>query len=366
MVTGIVHETQNNVFKTLQRKGKAMRKILYTLLLVGLYPFMGMDYGAYAQEKYGQSGMPFLKIEVGGRAAMAGTQVGIVGDATSMFFNPAGLGMVQGLDASLSLTQWIADIKHTGVAAAIQLGNLGTFGVSFVTMDYGTFVGTIPVSYDVDNKAGYQKTGDFEVAEYAVGLSYGRQISEQFYVGGTLKLAHQDLGTVDIFDELESIKQGKDVIISQENAVSNIVADFGTLYYPGFKDFRFGMSLRNFSNSSRYYDRRFDLPISFDFGVAMDVLQLFAEGGSSRLTVAFDWVHPRDFSERQHLGVEFSLLDMLFLRGGYKFNYDEEGLSAGVGFEKAFGGVGVKVDFVYTDFGIFDSVTRVSAGFFLP
>ena len=343
-----------------------MRKVLYMLLIVALYPFVGTDYAAYAQEaKYGQSGMPFLKIDVGARAAMAGTQIGIVGDATSVFFNPAGLGLVEGLDATLSLTQWIVDVQHTGAAVAFRAGNLGTFGVSFVSMDYGTFIGTIPVSYDI-SQDGYQLTDDFEVAEYAVGLSYGRQISEQFFVGGQIKLARQDLGTVEIFDELESIKQGKDVIISEECAVSNIVVDFGTLYYPGFKDFRFGMSMRNFSNQSEYYDQRFDLPISFDFGVAMDVLQLFSEGGSSRLTVAFDWVHPRDFSERQHIGLEFAFLETLFLRGGYKVGYDEEGLTAGVGVEKAFGGVGLKVDFVYTDFGIFDSVTRISAGVFLP
>jgi len=349
-----------------QQKGIVMRKkIIYMLLAAALYPFVGMNYTVKADEppiKFAQSGMPFLKIDVGGRAALAGTQIGVVGDAASMFYNPAGLAMVTGLDATLSLNQWIADITHTGAAAAFRAGNLGTFGVSFVTMNYGDFTSTIATDVTQDpTRAGYRLGETFTVTEYAVGVSYGRQISSEFSVGGHIRYAYQNLGTNDVFNEISG-KVDTDV----EQEVSNIVVDFGTLYYPGFKDFRFGMSLRNFSNQSDYYDQRFELPLSFDFGVAMDVLSLFAEGGSSKLTVAFDWIHPREYDERQHLGVEFSLLDMLFLRGGYKFNYDEEGLSAGVGVEKAFGPAGLKVDFTYTDFGIFDSVTRISVGVFLP
>ena len=40
---------------------------------------------------------------------------------------------------------------------------------------------------------------------------------------------------------------------------------------------------------------------------------------------------PPDNSEKLNLGAEYGFHDYLFLRGGYKLNYDTEGLTAGFG-----------------------------------
>jgi len=56
-------------------------------------------------------------------------------------------------------------------------------------------------------------------------------------------------------------------------------------------------------------------------------------------------------------------MDMVALRAGYKCNYDEEGLSAGVGIKYAVeGGFGIKIDYSYSDLGVFDAVNRISVG----
>lgn len=39
-----------------------------------------------------------------------------------------------------------------------------------------------------------------------------------------------------------------------------------------------------------------------------------------------------DYTERVNIGFEYGYNKMLFLRGGYKFNHDTEGLSLGLGF----------------------------------
>lgn len=340
-----------------------MKKAKYISLLAGLLLCFGIIDVVKAQPiKYAQSGMPFLKIDVGGRAAMGGTHVGQPGDAMSMFYNPAGLARVNGFEVMSSVTNWIADINHYAVGAAYNLSGVGTFGVGIIWMDYGTFTRTVPVSFEVD-QAGYQVAGQFEVAEYAVGLSYARQITDRFYFGSQIKFAKQDLGDLDVLNPVSG------VVENRANRVDNIVLDFGTLFYPGFKDFRFGLSLRNFSNQADYFDQRFELPITFNFGAAMDVLALFrsgnGEGSNSRLTLALDWVHPREYSERLHTGIEYALAETIFLRGGYKFNYDEEGLTAGVALKKGLENVGLMLDYSYADFGIFDSVSRFSVGIFV-
>lgn len=337
-----------------------MKRLNFVLTMLIMLGFLSVPSLSEAQPvKYGQAGMKFLTIDVGARvAAMGGTAIGVTGDAAAMFVNPAGLSMVQGLDAMTGTTNWIADINHLGVGVAYGLGNIGTFGFSLVTMDYGDLRRTIPYSgFDPEQRAkGFQDLGSFNVQEYAVGLSYARQIMSQFYIGGSVKYAYQNLGSVTIIDQFT----GQETEV--ENDLNNLVFDFGTLYYPGFKDLRFGVSIRNFSNQVDYYDQRFELPLTFDFGMAMDLMQLWNGDSNNKLTLALDALHPRDYSERIHSGLEYNLSDILFLRGGYKFNYDEEGLTAGLGIQYGLSGVRIRGDYAYSEFGMFDAVHRFTIG----
>jgi len=348
-----------------KERERIMNRIKYITLLCVLLAFFGWSTSVLADPpiKYAQAGMPFLNIDVGSRVGMAGTTMGIIGDAEAMFANPAALASLEKLEFFASNTNWIADIKHYAVGAAYNAGQYGIFGVNAVFMDYGDFKRTIPYFGNdptLRNK-GYINQGTFQVSEYAIGISYARRITSQFFVGGNLKYASQNLGDVDVFDEVRGV-----VIEDQKQEVSNLVLDLGTLYYPGWKDLRFGVAFRNFADQSDYYDQRFELPLTFDFGIAMDIMTLFTDGASDhKLTAAFDWLHPRDYAERQHFGLEYSFMETFYLRAGYKFNYDEQGLTAGLGFKKDMSGVGMKVDFVYQDFGIFDQVTRLSVGLFL-
>ena len=304
--------------------------------------------------------MGFLKIDVDARnAAMGGTYIGSLGSANHTFGNPAALAEVEGFDVSASLVDWIADIQLYGIGAAYTLGNIGTFGFNLVVMDYGDLQRTRPWQAGDDpalRDQGYIDQGTFSVNEFAVGISYARKISTQFAIGGNLRFAQQDLGSVEIINAFTGGTQTID------NSLDNIIFDFGTVYYPGFRDLRFGISFRNFSNQSDYFDQRFELPLTLDFGMAMDLLQLpeSAEASTSSLTFAFDWVHPRDFDERVHLGLEYGFSEILYLRSGYKFNYDEEGFTAGLGVKfVADGGYGVRADYAYSAFGdFFEDVNR--------
>ena len=71
------------------------------------------------------------------------------------------------------------------------------------------------------------------------------------------------------------------------------------------------------------------MPAQFRLGMAIDLL----EGGESPhlLTLAVEGVHPNDGPEKVNLGLEYTVMGMLSARGGYRFNYDEEGLTLGAG-----------------------------------
>lgn len=301
-------------------------------------------------KKVAQTGLQFLKVDVGARAAAMGGAFMMVGDgATAMFYNPAGMAMMQhSVDFFSSRTQWIADISYNALGVVKNLENWGTVGLSVIACDYGDdIIGTRVAT----TLAGYEKTGTVDVGAYAAGLTYARSLTDKFTVGGQIKYASQHLGS-------SVLKEGGKAV---KNEVSGFAYDFGTIFYPGFRSLRVGMSIRNFSGQFQYEDTPFQLPLTFTVSAAMDVLDFIGEH-ESPLLLAIDAVHPRDYTERIHLGGEYWYNNMIALRAGYKFNYDEEGFSAGIGFKHTIAGINMKLDYAYSNMDVFDSVNRFSIG----
>ncbi len=304
---------------------------------------------AFAIDKTAQTGLQFLKIDVGARAAAMGGSYAMVGnDATAMFYNPAGLAyMEKDYSVFFGRTQWLADITYNAGGVAKSFGNFGVFGLSVIASDYGDMVGTMYAA----TEQGYTVTGSLNVGAYAVGLSYAKSLTNKFSIGGQVKYCAQQLGSNLMSDGT-----------TMENDVNGFAYDFGTMFYPGFKSFRLGMFIRNFSPEFKYVEEGFELPLTFVLGFAMDILDFWGEH-SNPLLISVDAIHPRDYSERIHVGAEYLFMNMFALRAGYKFNYDVEGLSAGLGFKADVGGFAVDLGYAYSDTEFFDAVNRISVGF---
>lgn len=309
---------------------------------------------AFALNKTGQTGFKFLDVGVGARAAAMGEAFTLVGnDANAVFYNPAGIAYSDSrVNVILHRNYWIADISYNAVGLTANLKNWGAVGVSLLAADYPTSIGTV-VS---NNAQGFEETGDIQAGAYSVGLVYARSLTEKFSIGGKVRFAAQSLGS-NIIPTLA----GTEIVSTstKENKTSGLAYDIGTIFYPGFKSFRLGMSITNFSPQLKYEEESFQLPLTFKLGAAMDVLDLMGRHQDNSFVVDVEIVHPRDYSQRIHIGGEFWFKKMIAVRGGYKFNYDEEGLSAGFGFAIK----GLQIDYAYSAFGRFDAVSRFSCGF---
>jgi hypothetical protein len=319
------------------------------IILMSLLTFV-LSVDAYAASKVAQTGCGFLDVAAGARACGMGEAFTVLGqDATALFYNPSGIGEIDAkFDLSVGATQWIADIQYLYVAAVYNADLLGNFGFSLIVPDYGDFYGTIVT----EGGAGYENTGLFDVSAFCVGVAYAREFTDKFTVGGQVKYVTQQLGENEKGDSAAGYYM-------EDNETSTMAYDFGLLFYPGFKSFAFGMSVRNFSPRVTYERIGFELPLTFALGVNMDILDLFGEYPDYSVNIAMEGLHPRDWDEQYHIGTEISYKDMLFLRAGYKFNYYAEGLNAGVGVSLA----GVKIDYSYSKHDLYDMVNRVSAGF---
>ncbi len=308
----------------------------------------GLSVAGAQMKKVAQAKMQFLKLGVGARAAAMGDAfTALSGDPVSVFYNPAGCAAVQGFTLMLNQTNWIADIQHKAAVLSYNTGQFGVFTVNYIKVDYGTMERTV---VDAHAWEGYLSLGEFTVNEYAVGVGYATRITDRFFIGGQVKYAYQDLGTTYAWQYLQTQFETSGEVKNKSEAVAY---DFGTFYNFGFKNIRIGMSVQNFANKP--------LPLTFRFGAAVDLNEfLFPDAGSHVLTLAVDGLHPKDYSERVHFGLEYVFDQTVALRGGYKLNYDAEGLSGGIGLRTTLMGTTIAFDYAFTDFGALGSVSRLS------
>lgn len=310
-------------------------------------------------DKLGQSTMNFLAVSVSPKAsAMGDAFFGIGQGAESIFYNPAGLAEGSSeIETVFNYTQWIADINYLAGAVSWNLGNAGTIGLSLLSVDYGTINGTslIDPSQSAQYPSGYIDNGKLSgVGAYYFGVTYARAINNQFSIGGTVRIAGQNLGS-------NSFSDGT----SRENNATKFVFDAGIKYNTGYKNFRFGMAIRNFSSNIKREEIDEQLPLVFTVGTAIDLLEVITDEPDKQtaLTLAVDYIHSNNFSERINLGMEYKLLDMFYLRGGYQSNRDLASWSGGVGFVKTIGDYSIDINYSMSQMEIFDNVNRLSVGF---
>jgi hypothetical protein len=304
---------------------------------------------SYSQEKVAQTGCKMLDVGAGARACGMGEAYTVVGqDADALFYNPSCIGEIDdNFDLSVGMTQWFADINYGYLSAVFNAGVWGNFGVSALVPDYGEIYGTeINDTAELD----FVNTGLIDVNSYCVGVAYAREFTDKFTVGAQIKYVMQQLGTS---------SDPEDPALMRDNVITTLSYDFGLLFYPGFKSFAFGMSVRNFSPRVKYEMIGFELPLTFALGIGFDLMDFLGEYPDYSFDIGVDMVHPRDWQELYHVGGELAYKGMIFLRAGYKFRYAQEGLSAGVGF----GYGGVRIDYSYSEFELFDMINRVSVGF---
>jgi hypothetical protein len=330
-----------------------MKRLTSISLFLLIVP--GFIYSQVGLNKTAQSTMNFLLVGTSSRASALGEAFTTVGfGSESIFYNPAGLtGMQKNFDMNINYTSWIADIDYYSGAVGWSLGNFGAVGLHLLTVNYGVINGTKLINTGEESiyKLGYIETGEVNnVGAYSIGLSYAKAISQEFSIGGTIKLAGQNLG-----ENLYSAG-------IKSNEASKLVFDAGIRYLTGFNDFAFGMSIRNFSTNIKREEIDEQLPLLFSLGAAINVLKVFASelAENNSLIWALDFLHPNNYSERINIGLEYQFLNMFAVRGGYQTNRDVASWSGGIGLNTSLANYDVQVNYSYSDLEYFKDVNRIS------
>ncbi len=333
-----------------------MKNKLLTLIVILLTVASG--FGAERQ-KLAQTGMVFLSLSLDARmSALGRATVALEGGSTSMLYNPAGMARLPSMvSTTIGQLNWIADFQYQFATLSYSPsgGQYGVFGLTYIAPDYGSFQGSIKS----ENEQGFLDTGEFSPIAYSIGLSYARALTDRFSIGGHMKYVYQNLtgGAV-------NFKNADQQVVTGEFDANVLAFDFGILYKTGYQSLTFGMYVRNFSQQVQYYEEAFELPLTFEIGVAMDMLDLTdLDSDRHDLLLAIDASHPRDYYEQIDVGLEYTFLKQVSLRAGLTSPTDEEGMSFGAGLRQEVTGFDLNVDYAYTPFGVFGDVHRFAFGF---
>jgi hypothetical protein len=315
-----------------------VRRIIAALGLAGLL-IPGWAGAANIFEKVGTFDGQFLKIGVGARAAaMGGAFVGMADDATSVYWNAAGIARIDPDKSGLSLNHanWPAELSFDQITYVFHMRRIpGAFAVHARSLSMRPMVET--TSYQPDPVIGTGRT--FDAGMMSVGLTYSRSFTDKFSAGVTGNLISEGLA---------------------EFTQQIMAFDIGTMYDVGALGMRIGMSISNIGSQVKFIDREARLPSVFRVGTSAVLMQR----ADQKLVGSMEFSHPPDNSERLNLGAEYSFHKYLFLRGGYNFNYDSESFAAGVGFHFPVSVAGVAdMDYAYTDMKDLGSAHRFSLTF---
>ncbi|NQU66885.1 MAG: PorV/PorQ family protein, partial [Candidatus Marinimicrobia bacterium] len=293
----------------------------------------------------------FLKIGVGARATSMGDAfVALSDDITCLYWNPGGLGRLEKNSVIFQATDWILDSRLSFVGISYKLSSKGVFGLSMYSFSSGEIQETT-LSYP-------DGTGNtFSTANSCFGLTYSRQITDRFSAGLSLKYVTEqlylekantvamDVGSLFVTNFLNNMRIG----FSLSNLGGRMQlegASLGIKYTPGIKTYPAQLSTEPW-----------DIPLLFRFGLATDILNT----NIIRMTVSTEVMDSRDFIHRISTGTELAFNETVFLRGGYKYNYDETKLTLGAGVKTSLvAGLEMSADYSYGDFGVFSKYQRFS------
>ncbi len=316
-----------------------IRKLLLTLLALSVLASQVSATEMF--EKVGTVGLQFLEIGAGPRGVGMGEAV--VGASTgieAVYWNPAGLRTITRPTLLLAYGTWPADISHQFMAYAMPTSFVpGIFAVSVTALQMDPMVIR---TADSPDGVGVM----FDPGDLAIGLTYARIFTDKFSAGGTLKWFHSGLADLSVLGEPGL----------QDYYVEGFVGDFGTLYDTGFQSLKIGLMIQNMGPEVTYDNVPVPLPATFKFGISMNIF----ETPGQAITVAAEFRHPSDTSEKILVGAEYNLRQLYFLRAGYKSNFDEESFTAGGGVRVGVGSFGdIGVDYSYSDFGHLGGVHRL-------
>ncbi len=284
-------------------------------ILISFVALAAFQVAVQAQSNQGgRTGMAFLKLGAGARAtAMAEAYTALSADATSTWWNPAGLADLKKTHLTFTHTEWLQSISNDFTAIAFPaLG--GGAGLSVYTNRIDDIERRVIPSED--------PLGTVDATDFAASASFARTLSDKISAGATIKYLYEKI-------YLES--------------ASGFAFDFGIQARPTSGALRLGVVIQNLGSVNELANESIRLPLTGRFGAAYSVEMPRLDGV---VVVTAEGVKIRDTDFRAGFGLELDVRQRVALRVGYQSGVEERSISAGLGLHMS----RFNLDYGYTPF----------------
>ena len=296
--------------------------LLATVLVVG---------PAAARAEDGSAGLAFLKLGAGARAiGVGGAYVAVGGDASSIYWNPAGTVDVDNIDVVLMHGEWFLGVRYDFVGGVLSDGERA-YGVAMT----GLYMD------DLERREGptADPIGHFGVFDFALSGTYAQRLTDYLAVGGGLKYISEKI---------------------DDEVASGYAVDMGATYrVPVVPGLTAGLAVQNLGPRMKFIEDEFDLPVTYRLGAAIETP---VTNWKSDLMIVGDAVVPHHGDTKLHFGIELEYSKMLALRFGYRSGWDNQNVSVGLGAKVR----NFRLDYAYVPFySDLGDTHRMSLGFTL-
>ncbi|MCA9753528.1 MAG: PorV/PorQ family protein [Gemmatimonadetes bacterium] len=244
----------------------------------------------------GETGLAFLKIGVGARAAAMGeAYVAVAQDPTATYWNPAGIANVPGNEIHASHSEWISDVRYEYLAAVHGMKGHAV-GVHAGLLHMGKLDRR-------DESANF--TGTFDAYDFVVGATYAYRPLRSVEVGVTGKFLYEKI---------------------DNSSVIGFAGDLGMRYRTPLRGLVLAATATNVGPPLKFVADEFVIPFQVRMGAAYRTRRVL-----QGLIVSGDLRFPNDSDAKAHVGAELWVHEAIALRGGLKGGYDEEAGAIGFG-----------------------------------
>ena len=255
----------------------------------------------------GTGAADFLKIPVGAReTSLGGAYTAAAENANSVYYNPAGLGLLQNPEISLTQNKFVEGISQQWLSAAYPYRS-GGFGLGVNYLSIPPFA-----SYDSSD----HRTGSVSAYSMAMYLAYG----------GALPLDYKFIRSLSYGASLKYISEKLDTEKGDGYGL-----DLGLLAASAIDNLRFGFGIENaVSSKIKFIEHGARPPLKLKTGAVYKVR--FSDALTTQ--VSMDYYFWTDRPGYAAVGIENLINDAFAVRVGYSsFGDISNGLNFGLGFD---------------------------------
>lgn len=315
-------------------------RLLAVLLAAAILPARASDFGRSA---VGTAGSEFLLMDTSARGiALGGAMTALANDASSVYWNPAGLSQVPRLSATFLHARYVADISYSAGAFAQRLNDAAVVGAGVRYLDAGGIDRT-----DLNGL----NTGTFNPRSYVAEIGWGQAIYDlsdsemDVAMGVTAKAIRTDLGAA---------------------TANGYAGDLGVLsrFYTAAQSYDLGLVFQNLGSGQKFDKVRDTMPARLRLGGAVHPIK--------PLALSAELIAPINDAPHGAAGVEYaSELDRSIkaaVRAGFNsLTYNSLGTVSCISFGFGLSVTDLSFDYAFVPMGALGSQThRVSISFNLP